>query len=73
MRIPAVADAPPPWHRNGDEGVPFEARASDTTMSDDDASLQRRQYRHRVDFMYTFGAPSTSSPHVSNPENKCSE
>ena len=28
--------------------------------------------RNRVDFMYTFGAPSTAKdPHVSNPENKC--
>jgi hypothetical protein len=41
--------------------------------SDDDASLLRHSNRHRVDFMYTYGAPSTSSPHVSNPGNKCSE
>ena len=29
---------------------------------------------NRVDFMYTFGAPSTAkNPHVSNPGNKCSK
>jgi hypothetical protein len=45
---------------------------ADTAVITVKGLVESTSIRNRVDFMYTFGAPSTAKdPHVSNPGNKC--